>query len=69
MSQFGSILSLPYKLASNTVKIVFSLRGILAFNNSIWVIMLVFKALVVSRWAFSLWLWLTMFDTIMEALK
>jgi hypothetical protein len=69
MSQFRRIVPLPFKLASNNVKIAFSLRSILIFNNSCWVIMLGFKALVVSRWAFGLWLWLTKFDTIMKASK
>ena len=63
------IVPLPYKLVSNTPKIVFSGIGIPIFNNSLWVIMLVFEALVVSRWAFGLWLWSTTFDTIMKALK
>jgi hypothetical protein len=52
MSQFGCIVPLPFKLSSYNVKIAFSLRSILVFNNSCWVIMLGFKALVVSRWAF-----------------
>lgn len=52
MSDFGRIVPLPFKLASNTPKIVYSGTGILSFNNSLWVIMLVFEALVVFRWAF-----------------
>jgi hypothetical protein len=53
-SRFGDIVPLPFKLASNTLKIVYGGRGIFIFNNGRWVIMLVFKAFVVSSWAFGL---------------
>jgi hypothetical protein len=34
VSQFGRIVPLPFKLASNNVKIALSLRSILILNNS-----------------------------------